>query len=277
MTNNQGFPNPYPHPDVPPTFVPSQAASPVAPNGPASHAAIPPKKVWFKRWWVIAIIAFLALGVLFSLIDPKDDTAAPAAVGSPSPSVTVSATADASRLAAEKQRLAEEEAARQEEARAAASASAAARASAEASASAAAAEASAAAAEASAAAEAALTDPSTYSKISRRDWQLIEKDPDSHAGAKYIIYGHVTQADAATGTTVFRANTGGVDGDWYDFDINTIVMAKPEIVATVVTDDLVKMYVTVTGAYTYDTQVGGSTTAVAVVASIVENTGSSND
>ena len=52
-----------------------------------------------------------------------------------------------------------------------------------------------------------------------------------------------------------------------------MVIADPALVADVVTDDLV----TVLGSYSYDTQIGGSTTAVSVVAGIIENRGSTSD
>jgi hypothetical protein len=139
------------------------------------------------------------------------------------------------------------------------------------------AEAEASASAAAAAEEAARLDPTTYTAISTRDWQLIEKDPDSHYGEKYVIYGYVTQADASTGTEGFRANTGGEQTDWYNYDINTIVIADSDIVANVVTDDIVQMYVEVLGSYTYETQIGGETTAVSVQANILNALGTSND
>lgn len=212
-----------------------------------------PKKPWYKKWWiwVIVVIILFALSQMGGGGDAKTESKATA---TPTPTVEVT-TIDP-------------------EAEASAAAAAEADASAKASQEAAEAEASAAAqAEAdaaAAAAQAALLDPASYSAISARDWQLIEKDPDSHIGEKYVIYGRVTQADASTGTEGFRADTSGEpQASWYDYDINTIVAADPEIVKTVVTDDLVTMYVMVGGSYSYDTQIGGSTTAVMVLASIL--------
>lgn len=231
--------------------------------------------------WVIA--AVVLVGGVGSLAGQASRGAAPAASSSATTRATADPSAEASRKADKESRAAAEAAAQAsrsasaEAAAAEASASAAAEASAAAQASASAAAEASAAAQASATAQAALTDVSTYSKISSRDWQLIEKDPDSHVGEKYIVYGRVTQADAATGTEMFRVDTGGTKADWYDYDINTVVAADPSIVTTIVTDDLVKMYITVTGAYSYDTQIGGSTTAVAVLAGVVENLGSTND
>jgi len=118
------------------------------------------------------------------------------------------------------------------------------------------------AAEAAAAQAAADGDLSTYQEIDSRTWALVAKDPESHVGEKYVIYGKVTQFDSATGKSTFRANTDGEQQEKsYDYDVNTIISAKDAAsVADIVTDDLVKMYVRVTGSLTYDTQIGGSTT-----------------
>lgn len=115
---------------------------------------------------------------------------------------------------------------------------------------------------ATAAQAAADNDLSTYRKIDDRTWALVAKDPKSHVGEKYVIYGKVTQFDAATGTSTFRANTGGEQQEQsYNYDVNTMInAADPAKVADIVADDLVKMYVRVTGALTYDTAIGGSTT-----------------
>lgn len=267
MTTPQGEATPS-HPGTAPGFIaPQPNGSPVFAQQPLPQ--LPTRKPWFKRGWAIAVAAVLVVGGIGALVEQPEEHTTPAVSGSPSPSPLGVSSAEA-----EASRQAEAEAALQREAEAEASASA--RAEAEASASAAA-EAEAAAAAAAAAAEAALRDPATYSSISRRDWQLIEKDPDSHAGEKYIVYGHVTQADAATGTELFRADTGGAKADWYDYEVNTIVSADADLVSGVVTDDMVRLYVTIIGSFSYDTQIGGSTTAVAVSAGIIEVTGSSND
>ncbi|MCK6210050.1 hypothetical protein KZX45_05780 [Georgenia sp. EYE_87] len=130
-------------------------------------------------------------------------------------------------------------------------------------------------AEEEAAAEAARLDPGTYAAISDRDWALVERDPDSHAGKKYVLYGYVTQFDSNTGPSTFRANTGGeAKSDWYDYDVNTIVSAEdPSILANVVTDDMVKMYVEVVSSFSYDTTMGGSMTVPLVQVNVIEVTG----
>jgi hypothetical protein len=100
----------------------------------------------------------------------------------------------------------------------------------------------------------------------------MAKNPDSWTDRKIIVYGVVTQFDSATGTTAFRADTGPVPvTDPYDFDQNTFVTAHDSrMVSNIVEDDIVTMYVEVEGAYTYDTQIGGSTTAPSLLVNIIE-------
>lgn len=238
-----------------------QPSNPYNPQANQYQPPMPPqqapkeKKPWYKIWWVWVLIAVIVIGGLGNI--GKGGKTAPTATATQSATprpekteptaeeIAAQQSADAAAKAAEDAKKAEEEAAKQAEA------------------------------DAAAAAEAARLDPASYTAISARDWQLIEKDPDSHAGENYVIYGHVTQADAATGTEGFRANSSGEWAEnWYDYQVNTIVIADPEIVKTIVTDDLVTMYVTIIGAQTYDTQIGGSTTAPMVMANIVEVTGS---
>lgn len=136
-----------------------------------------------------------------------------------------------------------------------------------------------AAIEAARAAEAARMDPSTYEVISPRDYALLVKNPDAAKGRKLVIYGYVTQFDAATGTTAFRANTGAApQADWYDYDVNSLVVApagQSNILTNVVKGDFVTMYAEVIGAYSYDTQIGGNTTAPQFQVNIITATGHS--
>ncbi|GAA1601952.1 hypothetical protein [Catellatospora bangladeshensis] len=46
----------------------------------------------------------------------------------------------------------------------------------------------------------------TYKALSAREWKLIAKNPDSYIGKTYVVYGVVTQFDAATGDDTFRAD-----------------------------------------------------------------------
>lgn len=102
-----------------------------------------------------------------------------------------------------------------------------------------------------------------YNAISARDFKLLAKDPDAYAGKTYKIYGEVTQFDSATGTDTFRANTGATKAspdEWYAYEQNTILDGDETMLSKVVEDDLFEAKVVVEGAYSYDTQIGGSTT-----------------
>ena len=122
--------------------------------------------------------------------------------------------------------------------------------------------------------EAARLDRSTYESVSPREFALMVKNPDSWAGRKIVVYGVITQFDAATGTTAFRADTGPAPvTDPYDYDQNTFITAHDAgIVANIVEKDMVTMFVEVHGAYTYDTQIGGSTTVPSLLVNIIEMT-----
>lgn len=132
-------------------------------------------------------------------------------------------------------------------------------------------------------AEAALEkerlDPATYEEIDRRAWAQVVRDPDAFVGDKYVIYGYVTQFDSATGIDTFRADTDAVwFEDWYDYDHNTLVTAADsDVIKEVLKGDVVKMHVQVGGSFTYDTQIGGSTTVPVVLVNIIEILSSSLD
>lgn len=113
--------------------------------------------------------------------------------------------------------------------------------------------------------------------ISARDWQLIAKDPASHTGERVIVYGQVTQFDAATGTDMFRGNVDGVehqaDGGFVDYTTNTVLDGDTAALRQVVQGDLFKAEATVTGAKSYDTQIGGSTTVPELTVTKIDVTG----
>ncbi|BCN44706.1 hypothetical protein [Prescottella equi] len=124
----------------------------------------------------------------------------------------------------------------------------------------------------SVAADPARLDPATYGELTERDFALIAKDPDAAKGRKVIIYGRVTQFDAATGNTQFRADTSGIveDSKW-GYGQNSIVDAGDKaLVADVVDGDILKMFVEVKGSYSYDTQIGGRTTVPRFALNVVE-------
>jgi hypothetical protein len=98
--------------------------------------------------------------------------------------------------------------------------------------------------------------------INARDWQVIVKDPDAHEGERIIVYGRVTQFDAATGDDTFRASVDSINhpGNAYAYDTHTVLRGDASALRDVVNEDLFRAEVTVAGSMSYDTQIGGSTT-----------------
>lgn len=115
--------------------------------------------------------------------------------------------------------------------------------------------------------------------ITARAWLLIAKNPDAHEGRRIVVYGEVTQFDSATGSSGFRANVDGVvhpiKYGYADYETNTVLGAGPGVsLADVVQDDIFKAEATVVGSYSYDTQIGGSTTVPMLLITKITVTGS---
>jgi len=110
--------------------------------------------------------------------------------------------------------------------------------------------------------------------ITAREWQMIAKNPAANVGKRIVVYGVVTQFDAVTGTAVFRANVDGVEHrpkyGFANYPTNTILTGEAAILANLVQDDLFKAEATVSGPITYDTAIGGQTTAPSLVVSKIE-------
>lgn len=104
----------------------------------------------------------------------------------------------------------------------------------------------------------------SYKALTSRKFKQLAKDPDSYLGKTYIIYGEVTQFDAATGTDTFRANIGPkklkISYGWVDYSQNSMLVGDEDKLKKLVEGDCFKAKVTVLGSYSYDTQAGGNTT-----------------
>ncbi len=104
----------------------------------------------------------------------------------------------------------------------------------------------------------------TYKALSSRQFKLLAKDPDAYIGRTYVIYGEITQFDAATGNDAFRANTGPkklrISYGYVSYDQNTVLTGSTSKLKKLVEGDCFTAKVTVLGSYSYDTQVGGNTT-----------------
>lgn len=120
--------------------------------------------------------------------------------------------------------------------------------------------------------------PAVYQALTAHAWAEIAKDPDSHAGEAYIVYGEVTQFDAATGSSAFRADVGGVrqypdEVGFVNYPTNTVLDGDAAMLGPVVEKDLFTAKITVVGSLSYDTQIGGSTTVPELQISSITVTG----
>lgn len=106
-----------------------------------------------------------------------------------------------------------------------------------------------------------VTRPTSYATLSKRAWQKLVKDPDAYYGKGYKIWACVTQFDAATGSGAFRGDASYHKLKyWYEGD-NAYFTGEPNALVDIVAGDIVSMNVAGTGSFSYDTQIGGSTTA----------------
>lgn len=109
----------------------------------------------------------------------------------------------------------------------------------------------------------ALTIPSSFDRVTARQWKRIARDPDGHVGEGIVVYGRVTQADASTGTTAIRADVDGVrhrgEYGYLDYDTNTILSDDTGELDDVVEDDIFRAKVVVAGSFEYETAIGGET------------------
>lgn len=118
----------------------------------------------------------------------------------------------------------------------------------------------------------APADAAKYEEVSAREYALIVKDPDAHEGERIIVYGIVTQADAATGDEDIRVSSAAQrHRQDYQYEHNTMLTtSNSDIFADVLEGDLVKIYAEVIGSVRYNTQVGGNTTVPQLNAGIIE-------
>ncbi|MEU0520602.1 DUF4190 domain-containing protein [Streptosporangium sp. NPDC006007] len=103
-----------------------------------------------------------------------------------------------------------------------------------------------------------------YRQVSARGFAKLAKDPDAYIGKHFIVYGEVTQFDAATGSEGFLADTGPIKQQpsygFVNFGQNAAFAGSKSRLSDVVEDDLFQAYVTVLGSLSYETQIGGNTT-----------------
>lgn len=201
---------------------------------------------------IASALVVLALAACGSTGEDTPETTA-----APSPSVDAAAASESAAAQAEAEAAAESSRAAEESARAAAESSRAAE------------EAAASKAAEEAAAKEAQERIDNAQPATQRDLALVAKDPDAHIGEVMVVYGHITQFDAATGQCQFRADIAHQNmADTWDYEHNSIFTAGDgetdcPILAEFIADDEVVITVTVLGSFSYDTQIGGRTTVPA--------------
>jgi hypothetical protein len=101
-----------------------------------------------------------------------------------------------------------------------------------------------------------------FSNLSERDWALIAKDPLGNSGRLVVVYGYITQFDAATGLNQFRADVNGVNSrTLYGFTgDNTFLSGEVSLLRNFVAKDYFVAKVIVRGSKTYTTTLNGSIT-----------------
>lgn len=112
----------------------------------------------------------------------------------------------------------------------------------------------------------ATPDLTSFAPTDDRTFALIAKDPDAHVGSNLIIFGDITQLDSATGRCNALVSTAATQKEnSFDYEQNSLASSGDfEVTCPVfdplVEDDHVKMWVTVLGSFSYETQIGGNTT-----------------
>ena len=111
--------------------------------------------------------------------------------------------------------------------------------------------------------EPAAFNPADYQALTNQTFQKLVKNPDAQKGERFVLYGYVTQFDAATGTDQFLASVGATRlpaGEEFDYDELAYFTGSASALDPAVKDDLIKVYVVGRGSFSYDTQIGGNTT-----------------
>lgn len=101
-----------------------------------------------------------------------------------------------------------------------------------------------------------------YEEVSRRQWASIVRSPDDHKFDTITVYGCISQFDSGTGNDTFRAQTSHKkERYWWSDGDNAMFFAWDAAdVADLFEDDIFRAKVTIYGAYTYETTMGGRLT-----------------
>lgn len=113
-------------------------------------------------------------------------------------------------------------------------------------------------------------DLATFGTVDERTLALIAKEPDNHVGQNLIVYGSITQLDSATGPCGALISIAEAQKEnSFDYGQNSYATAgdgetECPVFDPLVEGDHVKLWVTVLGSLSYDTQIGGNTTVPAI-------------
>ena len=114
-----------------------------------------------------------------------------------------------------------------------------------------------------------------YAALNARDWALVMKAPDAYIGKPLVVWGCISQFDAATGTGSFRAQASNAKQTyWYSGPNNAKFIGDAGLLAPFVKGDVVVMDLVILGSYSYDTQAGGNTTVPYFKIATITNKGS---
>jgi len=100
-----------------------------------------------------------------------------------------------------------------------------------------------------------------YDDLTQRDWKLIAKDPDGNKNRYVHVFGKITQFDAATGTSRFRADVAGTLEEinaTYFYGDNTFLSCSSALLRDFIAGDKFDAKVKIDGAYTYTNTLNGS-------------------
>jgi hypothetical protein len=114
-----------------------------------------------------------------------------------------------------------------------------------------------------------------YTALNARDWALVIKAPDAYIGKPLVVWGCISQFDAATGTDSFRAQASNAkQAYWYSGATNAKFIGEKGLLAPFVKGDVIVMDLVILGSYSYDTQAGGNTTVPYFRIATITNKGS---
>jgi hypothetical protein len=95
----------------------------------------------------------------------------------------------------------------------------------------------------------------------------LSKDPDALLGTRYTSRGEVFQYDARTGTESLLVSVTVTNPGRFEFwtDNVLLVLPDPALGVGIDQDDIIDVWGTVSGAFTYETAIGGSNTVPSVL------------